>query len=272
MTRSLGPVAALAALLAVGCFDLDMPEKVDAGTIACDGGRFDPATGLCWQDQTDSSQYSQQGAADYCASLDLAGHDDWRLPTVEEFMEMLGGCDVDLIGGTGGNCAACTASSTCSALFLSNENQGPGWMTFWTSSPCAFSANCGWWVDWGGGWFNWGDPMGGSYSARCVRGGEVDTDTGSDTGTDTGTDTGPIGAGEPCTQYGGECAGFEASFCLYDPYDPYTGYCTVSGCNVTGCPDTWGCWDCTSASYFFDYICVCTDWEAVVSAAGCTVW
>jgi len=47
--------------------------------------------GLIWQqgdEQNDSGRNWQQ-ALDYCADLDLAGHHDWRLPTVEELRTLV---------------------------------------------------------------------------------------------------------------------------------------------------------------------------------------
>jgi hypothetical protein len=267
MTRSFVSFVSLStALLAAGCFDLKMPVEADAGTVTCDGGRYDPATGLCWQQPGSNQSYGWQGAIDYCDALALGGHDDWRLPSVGDFSALLGGCSIDLVSGNGGMCNSCSNSETCAALFGGNNNYG--WGSYWTSTSCAFYANCVWWVDWSGGSVNHSDGMGGGYNARCVRGGDVDT--GTDTGTDTGSDTGVLGMGEPCTQGGGECAAYDASFCLYDPMSPSTGICTVSGCESSGCPSSWDCWNCTTASYFYVHLCATADWSSALSAAGCS--
>jgi hypothetical protein len=44
----------------------------------------DPATGLMWAKKDSGSYATWQEATDYCRSLRLAGHSDWRLPAVEE--------------------------------------------------------------------------------------------------------------------------------------------------------------------------------------------
>lgn len=44
----------------------------------------DPATGLMWAKKDNGSDVSLQEAMDYCKNLQLAGHTDWRLPTVDE--------------------------------------------------------------------------------------------------------------------------------------------------------------------------------------------
>ena len=47
---------------------------------------IDNKTGLMWQDNS-AAKYKMkdwQGALAFCEELHLAGHDDWRLPTVKE--------------------------------------------------------------------------------------------------------------------------------------------------------------------------------------------
>lgn len=45
---------------------------------------FDRATGLTWQRNPDFTRRDFHQAGTYAASLDLAGHTDWRLPTIQE--------------------------------------------------------------------------------------------------------------------------------------------------------------------------------------------
>jgi uncharacterized protein DUF1566 len=44
----------------------------------------DPATGRMWMKQDYDEDVTWQEATDYCRSLQLAGHSDWRLPTLVE--------------------------------------------------------------------------------------------------------------------------------------------------------------------------------------------
>lgn len=44
----------------------------------------DPATGLMWAKKDFGSDVSWEQASDYCTKLQLAGYNDWRLPTIEE--------------------------------------------------------------------------------------------------------------------------------------------------------------------------------------------
>jgi serine/threonine protein kinase len=44
----------------------------------------DPATGLMWTKKDNGKDVKWQQATDYCRNLQLAGHSDWRLPTIDE--------------------------------------------------------------------------------------------------------------------------------------------------------------------------------------------
>jgi flagellar biosynthesis GTPase FlhF len=51
---------------------------------AASGTWTDPATGLMWMKQDNGSNVTWQQAMDYCQRLQLAGHSDWRLTTIDE--------------------------------------------------------------------------------------------------------------------------------------------------------------------------------------------
>ncbi|MFO8073449.1 MAG: DUF1566 domain-containing protein, partial [Polyangia bacterium] len=95
--------------------------------LDCAGGRLDEAGGLCWQ-HPNSCCHEWQKARDYCESLELAGHDDWYLPSREEIVGLLGGCDSDVGDGQAGFCDPCSESETCTALFEADLN------AYWSSS------------------------------------------------------------------------------------------------------------------------------------------
>lgn len=48
----------------------------------------DNNTGLMWQQIPSSAGYSWQEAADYCNNLELAGYDDWRMPSLKELFSI----------------------------------------------------------------------------------------------------------------------------------------------------------------------------------------
>jgi hypothetical protein len=56
-----------------------------------DGTVTDNCTGLTWQKDTggDGSPLVWRDALAYCDHLDLAGHDDWRLPNVRELLSII---------------------------------------------------------------------------------------------------------------------------------------------------------------------------------------
>lgn len=49
-----------------------------------DGTVTDQNTSLMWQKSPTSTPFTWQGAIDYCESLELAGYDDWRAPSLKE--------------------------------------------------------------------------------------------------------------------------------------------------------------------------------------------
>ncbi|MFC1856590.1 DUF1566 domain-containing protein [Thermodesulfobacteriota bacterium] len=49
-----------------------------------DGTVTDTSTGLMWQQETALGTYTWKQGLSYCEGLDLAGHTDWRLPTIKE--------------------------------------------------------------------------------------------------------------------------------------------------------------------------------------------
>ena len=44
----------------------------------------DTSTGLMWQQEISGSTMDWENAESYCESLNLAGHTDWRLPSIRE--------------------------------------------------------------------------------------------------------------------------------------------------------------------------------------------
>ncbi|MDD5308553.1 MAG: DUF1566 domain-containing protein [Deltaproteobacteria bacterium] len=141
--------------------DTDTDTGTDTDSLDCDGGRYDSATGLCWQNRSIGS-YEWQEAIDYCDGLDLGGHTDWYLPSRDDFIELLGGCQSEVIGGGTGYCDTCAASATCSALF----DMDVDW--YWSSS--SVNASYAWFVNFNFGSVRYYYKTENTY-ARCVRSG-----------------------------------------------------------------------------------------------------
>ena len=108
--------------------DTDTDSDSDSDPHDCAGGRYDQSTGLCWQHPTVGGLYEWQVAIDYCNDLDLAGHSDWYLPSRNDFIDLLGNCDSDVMSGDNGYCNSCDESTTCSTLFGSDID------AYWSSS------------------------------------------------------------------------------------------------------------------------------------------
>lgn len=116
-----------------------------AGTTVTDG-----RTGLMWQSTVAPSTMIWQEALDYCETLSLDGHDDWRLPSQKELLSLVDPTE---------------PSPTISPLFAARPAA-----TFWTSTPLSSSPGTGYVVS-----FDTGiNPtinvlVTAAYSVRCVR-------------------------------------------------------------------------------------------------------
>ena len=65
-------------------YEGNQPSYIDNG----DGTVSDNVTGLMWQQTPVNIGYSYADAEDYCESLVLANHDDWRIPTTKELFSI----------------------------------------------------------------------------------------------------------------------------------------------------------------------------------------
>jgi hypothetical protein len=123
------------------------PRFIDNG----DGTITDTASGLMWSKATISAERVTHAAAEkICADLDLAGHKDWRLPTVEELFL--------IADRTRQN------PSIDTAAFPDTQAD---W--YWSSTITAWSSDLAWFVSFhGGGYGNLHRGNHGAY-VRAVR-------------------------------------------------------------------------------------------------------
>jgi hypothetical protein len=114
-----------------------------------DGTVTDKVTGLMWQQAVPPASYTWANAVAYCPTLTLAGHSDWRLPSVIELVSI-----VDL---------GQFSPSINGKYFPSTPAN-----FFWSSSPVAGSPSLAWLVYFDNG--NTGSVVvSGTDFVRCVR-------------------------------------------------------------------------------------------------------
>lgn len=65
-----------------------LPNQASYDTSTA-GVVFDNVTHLTWQQLVPGERYTWDDAQSYCANLSLAGHDDWRLPSVIELYSLV---------------------------------------------------------------------------------------------------------------------------------------------------------------------------------------
>jgi len=111
----------------------------------------DRVTGLDWQSAVDPNSFAWPAATAACDSLVLAGHDDWRLPTLIELVSI-----VDFTG---------TSPSIDASAFPETPIDST-----WTSSEVAGDAGEAWYVSFTTGFNYQGHEDFLPARARCVRG------------------------------------------------------------------------------------------------------
>jgi hypothetical protein len=103
-----------------------------------------------WQQAVPSAEYTWANAVAYCPTLTLAGHSDWRLPSVIELVSIVDiGQSSPSINGT---------------YFPSTPATN-----FWSSSPAADSPSNAWNVNFGIGVVGDGYDVSNTFGVRCVR-------------------------------------------------------------------------------------------------------
>ena len=109
-----------------------MGEKfIDNG----DGTILDKETGLMWAKKGSDRELNFKDAEKYCKGFDLAGHKDWRLPTIKELISII---DYERRNPTIDPVFECKSS----------------W--YWSGTGYAGDSGGAWYVYFGGGGVGWG--------------------------------------------------------------------------------------------------------------------
>jgi hypothetical protein len=130
----------------------------------------DEKNGIWWQNSVQELVYSE--AQEYCLELSLLGHNDWRIPSNEEYISLLGNCDEDVenLGDgdlftseyvTSGYCSSCSDSAFCNKIFGDDQK------TYWSSTEWSYNGDP-YRVDFGDGEI-YNTKYREENSVRCVR-------------------------------------------------------------------------------------------------------
>lgn len=86
----------------------------------------DNKTGLMWQDNSAAKHIKKdwQGALDFCGTLRLAGHDDWRLPSIKELEKIINLKEFKNVGGSGYYWSSTAHDSSDEFAWIMNFKRG----------------------------------------------------------------------------------------------------------------------------------------------------
>lgn len=115
-----------------------------------DGTITDTKTDLIWQKEADCKAYTWPEAMNYCRGLNLAGHEDWRLPTVQELVSLVDYGRFDM---------AIDPAFQCFSAY------------YWSSTTNAYNTDSAWNVSFYSG-SNYYYDKSNSYYVRAVREGK----------------------------------------------------------------------------------------------------
>ena len=113
----------------------------------------DTTTGLQWQDDADAASVTKTWieAINYCENLTLGGHNDWRLPNINELKSIIDRSKSNLVIVDG----------------FTNVSSD----VYWSSTTNADFSYLAWIVSFDNGNVSY-NPKDDSYYVRCVRAGE----------------------------------------------------------------------------------------------------
>jgi len=142
----------------------------------------DQSTGLAWQVAPTGGEMNWAAAKSHCASLNLGGSSDWRLPTITELRSLIRGCSATQKGGACGVTDSCLSYESCRTSFCEGcsvkggpDSGGAYWPpelsgevpAYWSSSAVADRDGSAWCVDfYSGHVYDYYVPSG--SSVRCV--------------------------------------------------------------------------------------------------------
>ena len=128
--------------------------------------------GLMWQKETVEERMNWYDAMEYAKNLRLGGYDDWRLPTIEEFREVIKNC---------GGIHSRINNKNCDEIMHENmynnhyqdfyKSNGFYYFSYWSSTTSVSRTSIAWFVYFIYGNTNW-NYKSSSHYVRCVRAGQ----------------------------------------------------------------------------------------------------
>ncbi len=174
-----------ACLVFSSCSEDDDSDSSDGDSLGnCEWGWGDSTSGLCWQNPPSSSTMFASDAVTHCEDMTFGGHNDWRLPDIDELRSLIRGCEVN---GSDGACGVtdpgCLNKGTCrdgctscaerggpgkEGCYWDGAIDGPCTSKFWSSSTVEADSEKVWFVNFADGDVSF-NPGNSGYSVRCVR-------------------------------------------------------------------------------------------------------
>ncbi len=143
-------------------------QKWEWEVIKCSCTSWAIHMGWCDATGKDASNCDPENpSANICESSYGTGY---RLPTLKEFADLLGGRDCDTLssGNTGpGYCSACSQSANCASMFWPG-NPFTDIGHYWASSSYAYNPDYSWSIAFNDGYVSYGDKNDLRH-VRCVR-------------------------------------------------------------------------------------------------------
>lgn len=165
----------------------DTETEVDTDTgpaPPCSGpgvylGDWTPTEGRCWEEVPPDTYQTYSEAVARCEALVLDGHDDWRLPNINELRYLIEGCPTAGCSLYDPSCLYEWCTDTCTTCpLLAGPAPGGCYWRDGLGGPCEsyWSSSLVWGVPWSAHWIvgfygsttqAYGDPN--ILHSRCVR-------------------------------------------------------------------------------------------------------
>jgi hypothetical protein len=94
---------------------IDTAEDAATDDNPCVTGHYDWINNLCWSD--DMGVMDRSTGLFFCMDLEIDNATDWRLPSRNDFVDLLAPCDADVQSGNAGFCQPCSDAEVCGSIF-----------------------------------------------------------------------------------------------------------------------------------------------------------